>query len=81
MKKIILFATGPQDALQWCDENLIEFEDVTWVLSPEYLEYLTDDRVNTDSVGVDDELDYLCTPAFLVSDKYPDAHKYLKEVK
>jgi len=68
MKKIILFATSPQDAMQWCDQNEIDFDEIIWFLSPDFM--------GNQLEGV--ECDYLCTPSFLISDQYPAAHELLK---
>jgi hypothetical protein len=75
MKKIILFATSPQDAMQWCEEHSIEFSDIIWVLGPSFL---ADESVYTDAQGVAYEPDYESTYLFSMSDMYVEARKLLK---
>jgi len=78
--KIILFATSPQDAIAFCEEHELDFDQITWVRHPDFLDQATQtsDSPLTNSDGVAQEIKFMLTEAFYDTEAFPAAHAYMK---
>lgn len=67
---MILFATSPQDALNFCEETDTDFDSLKW-----YRDLAFIDPKELEGVEIDD---ISCTPAFRDSPAYVEVFKFTK---